>query len=177
LGGLWKAVGAWLMVVMLVSVASATELAPSVQLRPIKDEAKVGEACIFEASIVNPISPNGKNMTAQIILKVPPNVVVFGESFTKSGSGQYVAIFKNVPPGDAVHQRVYVKGLKAGEYIISADLVWYWEDEQTPHINSLDYNVRFTEAQPTPTPEPEYIIIICIAAIVIIVIAFIRIFK
>ena len=172
-----------------------TTIPPIVQIRPIKDEAWVGELCILEVFIMNPIfSPDGKNLTAQIILKVPPNVVAYGgETFTISGSGQYVAVFKNVSPGDAVYQRVYVKGLEAGEYNVSADLIWYYEGEQTPHIKSSSCAVKFfairegtspqTEIPLAPPPtmflplHPLIVLTVIIIAIVYVVARIVRVLK
>ena len=163
-----------------------TTIPPIVQIRPIKDEAWVGEPCIFEVYIWNPLL-SGKNLTAQIVFKAPPDVVVHGMGFSTGicGTEQYVRHF-NVSPGYSVDLPVSVTSLKAGEYIVSADLIWYYEGEQTPHINSLDYAVKFSPflgAPPPRTPPPTMIplhpliVLIAIVVVVVVVRIVVRVLK
>jgi len=162
-----------------------TTIPPIVQIRPIKDEAWVGEPCIFEVYIWNPLL-SGKNLTAQIVFKAPPDVVVHGTGFSTGICGTKLCIVKNVSPGHSVALSVPVTSLKAGEYIVSADLIWYYEGEQTPHINSLDYAVKFSPflgAPPPRTPPPTMIplhpliVLIAIVVVVVVVRIVVRVLK
>ena len=113
------------------------------------------------------------DLTAQIVFKAPPDVVVHGTGFSTGICGTKLCIVKNVSPGHSVALSVPVTSLKAGEYIVSADLIWYYEGEQAPHIKNSSCAVKFfafAGGTPPPTKIPPHPLIVLTAIIAIVVI-------